>query len=290
LAHIVTFSLSYAGEDADNHKLDFYDAAQALIGFERSIALTTHLAINGKIITQAPSLSGARIIAAPPIAGSWEILAAVVAGTATAAYKLGTAPKDTPLGHLVSSLYDYAVRRALGFPVDYSQTLAARYDEANFEARPNDRLTPERVDSLIEKIEPAIKVIHRPIIESGTAKNALIESNVGGKIAKVGRQFTHETFERMQLVERSRAEDLVGRVSSYNINTFRGRIYLDEQQRPIPFELADSARDTETVAAITRSLARNASTRHPDSDIEFRAFRITTPTGRLKTLIITEIE
>ena len=82
---------------------------------------------------------------------------------------------------------------------------------------------------------------------------------------------------------------MVGRVSSYNINTFRGRIYVDEQQRPIPFELADAARDRETVGSITRSLARNANTRLPESDIAFRAFRITTPTGRLKTLIITEV-
>lgn len=288
MAHLVDFSLSYSGEDADGHALDFYDAAQALIGFERSIALTTHLALNGKIITQAPSLRGARIVVMPPAAGSWEIVASVILGSATAAYMLGTAPRETPLGHLVSSLYDYAVRRTLGFSVNYDQTLGAQYEETRRQSQVGE-ITPERVDSLIEKIEPAIKIIHRPIVESKTARKALIEGHMGGESQKIGRQFTQETFERMQIVERSRPEDFEGRVSSYNINTFRGRVYLDEQQRPIPFELAESARDAESVAAVTRSLARNARTRLSESDIEFRAFGITTPTGRLKTLIVTEI-
>lgn len=139
---LIDFSLSYAGENADDHQLEFYDAAQALIGFERSIALTTHLALNGKIITQAPSLSGARIIVTPPIAGSWEIVAAVIVGSATAAYKLGTAPRDTPLGHLVSSLYDYAIKRTLGFPVSYDETLGVQYDAARRQTDAIGDITP----------------------------------------------------------------------------------------------------------------------------------------------------
>jgi hypothetical protein len=289
MAHLIDFSLSYAGETADNHQLDFYDAAQALIGFERSIALTTHLAINGKIITQAPSLKGAKIVVTPPVAGSWEIAAAILS-TGTIMYKLGTAPRDTPLGHLVSSLYDYAVRRTLGFPVNYDETLGAHYESAKRQTELIGEITPERVDSLVEKIEPAIKMIHRPIVESETATTAIIRGHIGGESTKIASSFTRETFARMELVERSRAEDMAGRVSSYNINTFRGRIYVDEQQRPIPFELADTARDDATVAAVTRSLAQNARTRLPESDIEFRAFRITTPTGRLKTLIITDVD
>jgi hypothetical protein len=296
LPQLINLSLSYSGETAENHQLDFYDAAQALIGFERSIALTAHLAINGTIITQAPSLKGAKIVVAPPIAGSWEIVATIISasgGTAAvgaALYKLGTAPRDTPLGHLISSLYDYAVRRTLGFPVDYNQTLGAQYEASRRQTDEIAAITPERVDSLVEKIEPAVKMMHRPIVESRTATSALIEGRIGGTTSKIGRQLTHETYERMQLVERSRAEDMEGRVSSYNINTFRGRMYIDEQQRPIPFELSDSARDDDTIAVITRSLSLNASKDFREGDISFRAFRITTPTGRLKTLIITDVD
>jgi hypothetical protein len=57
----VRFSLVFEGEEADTNRLDFYDAADALTGFQRSLALTTHLMLNGEIIVQAPSLRGARI-------------------------------------------------------------------------------------------------------------------------------------------------------------------------------------------------------------------------------------
>ena len=112
MAHLINLTFSYSGEDAENHQLDFYDTAQALIGFERSLALTTHLVLNGKIITQAPSLRGAKIFVIPPAAGSWEIVAGIfTAGTGTALYKLATAPRDTPLGHFVSSIYEYVIQR-----------------------------------------------------------------------------------------------------------------------------------------------------------------------------------
>lgn len=74
----VEFTLSYEGEEADDHAIDFYDVSQALVGFERSLALTTHLVINGTIITQAPALHGARIIAIPAETGSWKQTAVVV--------------------------------------------------------------------------------------------------------------------------------------------------------------------------------------------------------------------
>jgi len=48
---MVEFSLSFEGDRADRHELDFYDAAQAMLGFQRSLAITTHLVLNGKVIT-----------------------------------------------------------------------------------------------------------------------------------------------------------------------------------------------------------------------------------------------
>jgi hypothetical protein len=115
-------TLSYAGAEADHHELDFYDAAIALIGFQRSLALTTHFVINNEVITQAPALKGARILAIPPEPGSWKITAAVIVGI-SGLYKVGTAPIDTPLGNIVNSAYDYVISTTLGFHVDYKSTL-----------------------------------------------------------------------------------------------------------------------------------------------------------------------
>ena len=59
---IAGFTLSYEGEAADLSLIDFYDVAEALVGFERSLAITTHYVLNGSVITQAPSLKGAQIL------------------------------------------------------------------------------------------------------------------------------------------------------------------------------------------------------------------------------------
>ena len=62
----VHFTFSFTGNESDKHVIDFYDVSQALIGFQRSIALTTHLVLNDEIITQSPFLKGAKIYAFPP--------------------------------------------------------------------------------------------------------------------------------------------------------------------------------------------------------------------------------
>lgn len=290
MPHILNLKLSFKGDEADSHQLDFYDVAQALIGFERSLALTTHLVLNRQIITQAPSLKGARIFAVPPQEGSWEIIAAIVTAGAAGLYKLSTIPRDTPLGHIISSVYDYVIQRTLGFPVDYDKSLGQQMRDLRALEDSNEEVTKQQLDSLIEKTETAIKQIHRPIIETKTATRAEIFAVTAHGMRRLGPPLTEETFERMQLIEKSRESDLEGRVSSYNINTFRGRIYVDDEQRPIPFELTDVSRDPKSVATVAASLSRNATSRDRASDISFRALRITTKTGRLKTLLITHID
>lgn len=118
---------------------------------------------------------------------------------------------------------------------------------------------------------------------------AQITRRIGSERYLIGQQLNADTYGMMQAVERSHEEEFRGRISSYNINTYRGRVYVGEEQRPIPFELASDARDTDTVSSIARSLSRNAATRDPESDIDFRAIKIISKTGRVKTLIITEV-
>lgn len=73
-------ALSYEGEDSDDHFIDMYDFAQALYGFERSLALVTHLVIHDEVITQATSLKDAKILAQPPQEGSFSIAAFIAIG------------------------------------------------------------------------------------------------------------------------------------------------------------------------------------------------------------------
>jgi hypothetical protein len=167
----IEITLSYEGSQANENLLDFYDASTALIGFQRSLALTAHLAVNGEIITQSPSLKNASILIRPPEDGSWKAVA-VVGGLLFAG---GQSSHDSVVGHVFTSIYDYVISESLGFHVDFDKTLGVSIEEAQ---RQTDAVPKEldsgKIDALIEKTENAFKQMHRPIIESKTANTAIV--------------------------------------------------------------------------------------------------------------------
>ncbi|MEH0069870.1 hypothetical protein V6L77_05330 [Pannonibacter sp. Pt2-lr] len=284
----VDFTLSYSGSSSESHLIDFYDVALALAGFQRSLALTTHLILNDNVITQAPSLTGAKILAIPPTNGSWKFTATVLAGI----YALGTAPRDTPIGHLIASAYDYVVSETLGFHVDFDKTLGQKYDEMQLKQDDTIKKLPQaRFDSVIEKCEVAIRDMHRPIISSGTAQKAAIFSQIGSHTSKFQHDLDIKTYENiMHIREEERAEIFIGRVSSYNINTYKGRIYLNSEGRPVPFELGETARAFLAVSLIANSLVSNAHDRMlVEGEVLLEAYRRVSKSGKLKSLLVVDV-
>ena len=287
---IAKFSLSYSGSLSDQNEIDFYDIAQALIGFQRSLALTAHAVINNEIITQAPSLKGAALILLPFEPGSWKVTTVLVAGLAAASHAV-TAPRDTPLGNLVSSAYDYVISESLGFHVDYAKTLGKQYDELHPESAHVGSSFQSRLDSVIEKVETAIINMHRPIVYSETAILAQIIATVDGIEKAFEHNLNRQTYEFIDYTDRPSAKDeYVGRVSSYNINTFKGRIFVGEEGRPIKFELAETTRSPSSIAIITNSLTANAQDRTDGRGaIRFTALKNLSRSGQLKGYYILNV-
>ena len=285
------FTLSFGGAASDESLIDLYDVSQALIGFQRSIALTAHLVLNGKIITQAPSLKGAKIYAMPAAEGSWKMTAIVLAG-ATGIYNLGTAQSNSPIGHLMFSLYDYVVSESLGVHVDYNSTLGKLYDEAKRNKVRLPVVKESQADSLIEKCSTAIREMHRPIYKTRTATDAVITGNYSGRENKLKTTLTLETFDFIHETRTADTPDVLeGRVSSYNSNTFKGRIYVAAFARPVSFELQPNARSQRSIRLITTSLRHSALKRfnEPGSLVHCVAFQNMSRTGHLKSLTISKV-
>lgn len=287
----VKFELSFSGNESEENYIEFYDLSQALIGFQRSLALTTHLVINGEIITQAPSLRGARIYASIPEEGSWKIPAYIVAG-ATGLYALGTAQNNSPLGHIVYSMYDYAVSQSLGVHVDYNKSLGQLYDEAQKKKLPLKVISESQADSLIEKCSTAFREMHRPIYKSETATKATIYTYPTRKPLPLNTPLTQDTYEYInETYEAPTPEIIIGRISSYNSNTHKGRIYVPEIGRPISFEVNPPIRNTETARLITTSLQLNATKNGGEMGalISMLAIRRTSKSGHLKSFVALNI-
>lgn len=287
----IQFELSYTGADAESHEIDLYDVSQALVGFQRSLAITTHLILNGKIITQAPALKGAQIFAFPSEEGSWKTKAGIVI-LGTAAYHVATAPNNTPLGHLVYSAYDYVISESLGFHVDYNKSLGQLYEEYKAQDVKLPEVREAQLDSVIEKCSTAITEIHRPIFKTKTAESARITTNINGQETPLNPTFSLETFQ--YIIEEYPEDEVViisGFVSSYNANTYKGRIYVPAEERPISFEIAQTARGRSSIQLIVDSLASNALRGFEVASVEVfcKVRRVTTKSGHLKRYIVLAI-
>ena len=274
--------LRFTGEEADQGLIDFYDAARALAGFQRSLALVTHLVLNGEVITHAPSLAGAQILFPAVEEGSWKSKAVIVFG---GAFALGSVGKDSPVGHVVTSVYDYVVSETMGFHPDYDKTLQQQH--AEYLAA--HKISREKIDSVIEKTENSVADMHRPVVASGTASAGHITE---GSLPKnrIGPDLTEFTYEYVKTTVRDPSlSETVGYVSSFNNNTFKGRIFSIEEGRPIPFELMPETRDRRSVGIITRSQHAAGQKQYDSAAIILTGHKLVSTTGRLKRLHIRQV-
>jgi hypothetical protein len=286
----IEITISFKGAEAEDHLLDFYDAAGATSAFQRTLALTAHLVMNGEIITQAPALKGAKILSKPYSEGSWEATAIIFLGSTV--FAAGLASRDSVFGHLFTSIYDFVISNTLGFHVDFEKSLGQQIREAKRNQITSEKLDAGKMYSLAEKIDTSVKEMHRPIFASKSATSAELSSNEYGKRTKIGPALNIETYEYVNVTHLNELpRKWTGKVSSYNSNTFKGRIYIESEGRPIPFELADRAREMGSIGKIVRSLSSNAVARFDvGSEISFEAFSYESKLGTLKSFLILHVD
>lgn len=212
----------------------------------------------------------------------------ILAAIGASIYGAGTAPKNSPLCHVVHSAYEYVVKETLGIPVKYEETLGKTYNRLNAQETDLPILSEERFDSLIEKCEPAIRQMHRPIINSKTAEEGVISIDTGSGMKSIDKLLDHYFWEYLTttLID----DDISwyeGRILSYNSNTFYARIYIPDLKRPIPFELSESARNNEIFQILVESLCANAAQMHNSQGIvRIRGYAYRSKLGRIKKLRI----
>ena len=294
MANGIEFLLSYTGNSADSNEIDLYDVAKALHGFQRTLALTTHLILNDEIITHATALKGAKIYTFPAEEGSWNINSSIVI---TSLFAFGMAQSNSPIGHLAFSIYDYVISESLGFHVDYNKSIGQLIEENKAKKTPLPNIKQYQADSLIEKCENAIIEMHRPIYVSKTATTAHIYSIATPQARRpkiktpIKAPLTLESYNFISDTRTSdKPEKFKGKISSYNSNTFKGRIYIADFGRPIPFELSEKIRTEATIRLITESLSINAIDHSDNSSIIYcLAYTVTTKKGHLKGIKIIDV-
>ncbi len=189
---------------------------------------------------------------------------------------------------MVRSAYDYVVKSTMGFHVDFDSTLGKQLEEARSAGAGLKPIRASQLDSATEKCEVAIRDMHRPIVFSETASEGHLLAGSGPERELMSAPLTPASYYRIvEGVPATRRRSFDGRVSSYNINTFRGRIFLNDAGRPVPFEIATEGRTPETIRVITRSLALNARNRRDDrGEIVIVGRPSITRTGRIASVLV----
>lgn len=283
----ITFELKFTGAQSDQHVIDMYDSSQAVAGFQRTLALTTHLILNGEVITQAPSLANAQILSFPIQEGSWKAAAIIVPAAAV----LLSAPSDSLPGFLIYSGVQHVIKRASGADINYDDGPLLEQLEAHRTLN-DKKIDISRLDSVIEKCENSIANIHRPIVNSKTANQADINCILGPSPLPTVARLNESTYEYISKTIKSDLENFYRvKVSSYNINTFMGRAYSpDLGVRTIPFTVQENARMPKNVSRIINSLSENAAAKNDDNGfVFFRCIRRESVSGRLKSVLVAEV-
>ncbi len=177
--------------------------------------------------------------------------------------------------------------------MDYDKTLGQQYNEVqrfkSLETLP--KITQSQLDSATEKCEHAIKDMHRPIVKTGTANGARIITSFGGQSREISTCLNKDTYQHIATTEESEApEYFTGRISSFDSNTNKGRIFVPKEARTIPFILIENQYTDMYRDLVGMSLMHNIRNRKSnDGNIRFHAFKLTSRTGTLKSLNVIEV-
>ena len=170
--------------------------------------------------------------------------------------------------------------------------LGQLYREHNEKQLEIQKIEQHQVDSLIEKCSTAIKEIHRPIYKTKTAETAKISTTISNETIPLESTFSIDSFHYLsEEFVQELPVIVVGVISSYNSNTFKGRIFISEEGRPVTFELSETCRNQQTIRLVIASLSAYANNDVPSdwSHIYCKVWRNMSRSGHLKSYSVVSI-
>jgi hypothetical protein len=212
------FRFTYHPDDGSN-SLGAYDASVALHGIARSLSITTHYVLHGRIIKQAPALRGAKVLVLPPREGSFEFIAPIVDFVSPRSVEIALALTLGIAGNYLTDLTKLLYRRATG---QSEQVETDRVEDLR-------REKPGEVDALADAIEEDVVRMHWPL------DGPVQYFNIYGGHQNIG-HFNQASYDYAKTkIVGEFVEDFEGNVASFNANSLNGRLWLLAEERTVSF-------------------------------------------------------
>ena len=229
--------LKFDGDDASIHKIGLYDVAEAMKEFHRSLMITNHFFLTKKAIHNVSHGKNIEVLSTPPTKGSWSIEAIVMLF-----FNFDTPEKSIDSVTKIKVAWDiikYVWNQTLNIQTTLKPS-TMEYLESTYQ---------ETLEDVIYNCRNPIKAIHRPIVYSKTASQAIISSNVDDEAVTINKQ-TYKSFEE-KVCPCESTEVLINR---FNVETNRGRCREGRSSSSFPFQLSEKARKLENTEVIVRNL------------------------------------
>lgn len=265
----LNFKISYSGASADQGMLDIYDASVSTHGLARALSVTTHAFLNdGVVRKRAERVTGAKVFLHPPKSGSFEELVTVVF----------TDPVVQIIGSSVitAAFWDF-------LKWTWSEAVGGSHaPETPFVKRFEDRIEPI-VAELAVALESPMAELHRPIQNAANMEISISRPRVGEII-----RLDQGTMAYVNILDEGAVEPgIIGNVTKYNILSGYGRIFVDEMNRTVPFDLYPTVTAPEKEFLTRSSHDRN---RGLDGKISLSAAKVLTGRGELKRFKVQSVQ
>lgn len=264
----ITFAIKYHYGDAEQGRLDMYDAAVSFQGFAKALSITAHALLNdGEIRRKGHRLEGGELYINPSRKGSFEQIVTFVI------------TNNEAIGASIAAAAFYDLIKWT-----WSKTLDLAYEPET----PHVKKLAERIEPFLGEMEEALEIpleqAHRPIKKNPEMVIALKRQRAGEVI-----RLDAETLQSVSLQTESQVtENIQGNVTRYNILSGYGRFYDDSLGKTVSFKVEDDVSSMQK-QLLTWSM-HFAQETEGSGKILIDANRILTAKGIVKRYIVSNIQ
>lgn len=264
----ITFAIKYHYGDAEQGRLDMYDAAVSFQGFAKALSITAHALLNdGEIRRKGHRLEGGELYINPSRKGSFEQIVTFVI------------TNNEAIGASIAAAAFYDLIKWT-----WSKTLDLAYEPET----PHVKKLAERIEPFLGEMEEALEIpleqAHRPIKKNPEMVIALKRQRAGDVI-----RLDTETLQSVSLQTESQVtENIQGNVTRYNILSGYGRFYNDSLGKTVSFKVEDDVSSMQK-QLLTWSM-HFAQETEGSGKILIDANRILTAKGIVKRYIVSNIQ
>jgi hypothetical protein len=219
----INFKISYHHGDAEDGRLDMYDASVSLQGFAKALSITTHALLNdGEIRKKGNTINGAKLYINPSRKGSFEELITLVIADPFAV-AIGTSV-------IANVFYDL-------IKWTWSKTLDQDYTPETAQVKKLEERIEPFIGEMEEALETPLEQAHRPIKKCNDMVIVIKRSRIGEVV-----KLDAETLKSVSIqTEQAVIRNISGNVTRYNILSGIGRFYDDNLGKTVSFKLEENA-------------------------------------------------